>query len=622
MRLICILVFVSPMLFGQAWVEMSLFPRETTWIGHSWADFDGDGDPDLFLNGGTNRTLYINRLNEDGTFTAAEDLLPTLAGNGSAWAACWGDFDNDGDPDIHLGNQGADFLLENRYPEPFINVAEAMGLDDPKWCQSINWVDYNNDGKLDIYITHEEPDNDGPHHFYQNAWPDPFIPRFPQTPEETDLFGLADKNSHAYGLTWGDIDLDGDIDAVTSACGTADTIPNENPHNKVYRNLLKEGGDGFEDMSLNAGLVTPQEVAFGSESYWATLYDYNGDAFPDLFIGNASFGKDLGIHRLWRNTGTEPGDFGFELVPSEIHGVVDSWAFVDGACTGDVDNDGDLDIYNTPYGLYLNNGDGTYTGANTRVGSGNNDASFVDVDQDGDLDIYNFNGLWRNPGGYGNHWLAVELEGLPERGTTRDAFHVKIRVKAGGVNQYREHRYMVGSYSQHLLPTHFGLGAADVAEEVAVTWPDGTVDLYEQIPVDRLIVIEQGATCRQQALAETGRYIDNLDPHQLPALSSGGESVVTVRWQVISGPTTNLRQFNDPGLPQPTFTPLNPGLYRLALFADGCPLGPEYQVAFQDYDGDGAFNEGDRRIMAPGWLQSGGVFDRNQDDKVDVRDFL
>jgi len=614
-------LMVAPLL-AQNWqgVEVQLTGSASAFdrpYGHSWADVDGDGDFDLFLNG--SHGLYINRLNENGTFELRDDLMPAgLPGGG--WATTFGDFDNDGDPDIHLGNGSIDYLLQNNWPAKFVDVAPELNITDPKWNQSINWADYNKDGLLDLYITHERPSTDGAHELYQNNYPKPFLPRFPLGNEE-DIVGLADKNSHAYGLTWGDIDLDGDLDVVTSACGTSSTIPGENPHNKIYRNNFP--APIFEDLSLATGLVTASEVQNGSSSYWGQLFDYDGDAFPDLLIGKTGSG---GQHRLWRNTGINTGDFGIDEVPISTHTVSGSSAFLRGATAGDFDNDGDLDLFTTSEGLYENLGDGSFQQRTdlfpTR--SEGADVSFVDYDLDGDLDIFNFKDLYENPGTPGNNWIAIELEGAGTlSGTPRSAHHVKISLTAGGVTQHREHRYMVGSYSQHMLPTHFGLGTATVVDEIRIKWMNGETDVYTNVTPNQYITYVEAPNCVD------GFTIDN--PVQLYCLgdtlnleaSTLGEG--SPYWYVIEGADIDPAQFGSPRALTTTFTPSRPGHYSVAIrYQQGCPRILTMDLYDTDYNKDGLYNFNDTLAIMQYWNTSENVtpYDRDTDGMVSLLDLL
>lgn len=615
------MIFMAAPLFAQTWqgVEFQLTGTTNAFdrpYGHTWADVDGDGDFDLFLNG--SHGLYINRVNENGTFELRDDLMPAGLISGG-WAACFGDFDNDGDPDIHLGNGSVDHLLENNWPNKFVDVAPGLNITDPKWNQSINWADYNKDGLLDLYITHERPSTDGAHELYQNNYPNPFLPRFPLGNEE-DVVGLADKNSHAYGLTWGDIDLDGDLDVVTSACGSSSTIPNENPHNKIYRNNFP--APVFEDLSLAVGLVTASEVQNGSSSYWGQLFDYDGDAFPDLLIGKTGSG---GLHRLWRNTGTTVGNFGIEEVPRSTHTVQGSSAFLRGATAGDFDNDGDLDLFTTSEGLYENLGDGSFQQRTDLFPNSSDgaDVSFVDYDLDGDLDIFNFKELYENPGN-GNNWISIELVGAGTvSGTTRSAHHVKISVTAGGVTQHREHRYMVGSYSQHMLPTHFGLGTATVVDEIQIKWMNGQTDTYTNVTPNQYITYTEDPNCVGSfTMDEPVKLFCAGDTVNLGATRTGEGNPY---WYVIEGASVDPAQFGSPRAMTTTFTPDGPGHYSIAIrFQQGCPGIKIMHLYDTDYNGDGTYDFNDTLFIMQYWNTSEDIepYDRDFDGTVSLLDLM
>ena len=616
MRFLFLFCFAGSWLMAQQWtrVEQTLTGSTNSFSdgsGHSWADIDGDGDPDLFLNG--SQELWINKALENQTFENGQSLLPAGL-SGSGWAACFGDFDNDGDPDVFCGNTGTDFLLQNNWPAAFTSVGAQYQLTDEDWCLSINWFDYNKDSLLDIYITHEVPGSDGPHEFYQNDYPNPFIPKFPSG-NNPDTFGLADKNSHAYGLTWADIDIDGDIDAVTSACGSSDTIPGENPHNKMYINQYPL--DSFQDVSLAVGLVSPGEVSAGSASYWAMLFDYDGDAFPDLSIGSTG-----GAHRLWRNTGVTPGDVGIDLVPNGIHNLAGNGAFVDGAVAGDYDNDGDMDIYTTPNGLYENDGTGSYILRNDLVPGSGSDASFVDYNLDGQLDVFNFSDLYQNPGN-DNHWIAIELEGDPSTGTTRGANNIKIQVTAGGKTWHREHRYQVGAYSQHMLPTHFGLADNTSVESVRVIWTDNSETLLTNPPIDQYIRIKQNADCG--GTLNTAQSTFFFCTAQATMLSVSSTNGTPVRWQILSGPSRNPGQLSSLSGLNTMFTPDQSGIFQIGVTYEGCPTSQiVFSLVDSDYDESGTYNLGDIMSTIDAWDNQGNIaiYDLDQDGEFTIKDML
>lgn len=606
--------------YGQTWQgqEQILTGSTSSFSGntHSWADVDGDGDFDLFIE---DSTLWINDLSGSGNFTNASNLVPALSGG--AWSTAFGDFNNDGKPDVHIamGTSGTNALLQNNWPMAFTNVAGTYGYSDSEFCQPAFWADYNNDGLLDFYVTHEIPNE--PHEFWQNQFPNNFVPRFP-IGGGPDTFGLADLNSHAYGNAWADIDLDGDIDTVTSACGFGNAIPGEMPHNKVYQNLtINPGGspsDSFADRTLDLGVVNASEVSNGSDDYWALFFDYDGDEYLDLFIGDND-----GNHRLWRNT-TVGNNLAFSLVNSGTHNLTGGGAFGHAAVDGDFDNDGDQDLYITTSGLHINNGDGTFTDSNLIPTSGSfRDPSWVDFNNDGFLDLMNQEDLYLNPGN-SNHWLQVNLVGIPALGTPTTAHHVKLRLTANGKTQHRQHHTQVGSYSQHLLPTHFGLGSETMVDELVITWPNGMTDTLTDIPVDQRITIVQAADCTGTLSSSQNTSIRFCqgDAINLVGQSSNG---VQVAWRVISGPDTSAGQFSAVNTLSTTFTPSAPGTYTVNLNYIGCFSGGlSYTFTDSDFNGNGIYDLDDILDAGSFWNtnQNLKTYDLNDDGKLNIIDLL
>lgn len=629
-------------LFGQVWQarETQLTGSANSFFnkyGHTWGDFDGDGDVDLFLNGSAK--LWMNRATEPGHMSfenVSATYIPSVPA-GTGWAACFGDFNNDGKPDIYGGKRFEDFLLENDFPNAFKSVGAALKLNDKDFNQSINWADHNNDGWLDIYITHEVPGlaNDGPHEFYQNDLPHSgaFIPRFPHDPNNPDahiydpinnpdLFGLADMNSHAYGLAWGDIDIDGDIDAVTGACGTIgfnDWDPSwpYQPHNKIYQNIIDEHSDGFIDRTSDIALISPTEQALGSNDWCTILFDYDNDGFIDLFIG-----RNTGTHRLWHNTGTQVGDFNYELVDPAVHQLgagANPGAYGNGACVGDYDNDGDVDIYITSAGLYRNDGGGNFTLTNhIPTTTSISDASFIDYNDDGFLDLFNFADLFENPGN-GNHWIAIELVGNVDKGTTKSAHYVKIRVSSGGNLQYREHRQFVGSYSQHMVPSHFGLGSDDIVDEIQISWPNGDQTVLENVAADQKLTIEQ--PCDLPSVGIDFFRFCLGDTVELQGIIDGG----TTEWLVENGPAYHSTQFSDPNGLTTQFTPSQIGTYEISFGGAYCRNQvATISVVDSDFSGNSVYDAADLWAMAANWRLDSqlDVFDLDDDGSHTILDWL
>lgn len=185
------------------------------------------------------------------------------------------------------------------------------------------------------------------------------------------------------------------------------------------------------------------------------------------------------------------------------------------AAGGDFDNDGDVDVFlvcsrainNVPDILLLNDGAGNFSQAPSALGAagtslGSGDSVVVaDYDRDGFLDIFVTNGaggapfnqgpnsLFRNRGN-ANAWLEVDLEGAS---ANRDAIGAVVTVSAGGRQQVRTLDGGVHRHSQNHKRLHFGLAQAGRIDEMAVRWPDGTVDVYRSFPARQIVALRQGA---------------------------------------------------------------------------------------------------------------------------------
>ena len=176
-------------------------------VGASWADFDNDGDLDLYVTQmvGSNH-LFRN----DGHGAFVDVTSGPLAGNGNGFAAAWGDFDNDGDLDVYLVNHGQNQLLRNDGATggggwTFVDVTSASGsLGDPRQGYGAAWGDYDNDGNLDLYIS-----NNGPNRLFRNAGNGTFTDA---TTEPLQNLGVASR-----AVAWADIDSDGGLDLYVAS---------------------------------------------------------------------------------------------------------------------------------------------------------------------------------------------------------------------------------------------------------------------------------------------------------------------------------------------------------------------------------------------------------------------
>jgi len=418
--------------------------------GVAWGDYDDDGDLDLYLsNYGQPNRLFRN---DGGTFVDATSgpLGNSNLGEGVAWA----DHDNDGDLDLFLANQFvANSLFRNEGGGSFVDVAGISGpfLTDPMGIGfGVAWVDYDNDGLLDLLVANANQ-NTRLYHHVGGSFNLVVTGQLPSVP--------------GWCAAFGDYDNDGDQDLYI----TTDT----GKENKLFLNVGGTFGDATPPLLRNTG--DSRGVAWG---------DYDNDGDLDLYLANRNT-----VNKLFRNdAGTfvdaTSGPLGD---PGQGYGV--AW--------GDYDNDGDLDLFlanNDANRLFRNDGGGAFVNvasggfATTTLGRG---VAWGDYDNDGDLDLYLGragapNILYRNEVGSANNWLQVKLVGTL---SNRSAIGARVRVIAGGVSQMREISGGSGYLSQDALIASFGLGS-ETALTLVVNWPSGLETTYYP-SVNQQITIEE-----------------------------------------------------------------------------------------------------------------------------------
>ncbi len=446
--------------------------------GLGWADYDGDGDFDVYLqNQGSNSRLLRN---DGGVFV--NQTLPMLVSHASSgWSCAWGDYDNDGKPDLYLGNFAGNNLFRNNFPGAFQDVSPTNGTGDNTFAQSVLWVDHDRDGDLDLYLTKEFD----PHRFFQNQGDGNFVDITAQT-------GLGDVQSHSYGVSFGDFDQDSDPDIFVSTCG-AGTI------NRLFRNNQANGGGlAYTEIAAAAG------VNYTPNTYGAEWVDLDDDGDLDLFVVGAS-GEP---NHLYRNDGVLP------MVDIALAaGVAGPLAAGHGCDSGDIDNDGRIDLFvhdrSGPSRWYRNLGNLQFVDVPSANGAANPtgggyDCALVDYDNDGDLDIHvatdSRDRLYRSSGNT-NHWLQVVPVGTKDN---RAGIGARIEIQVGNQTQYRTFQNSAGAFSQNLLPAHFGLGSATVVNVLRIRWLDGTVDTITNLPADQRVVFQQTSGVAATYLAGLG----------------------------------------------------------------------------------------------------------------------
>jgi hypothetical protein len=379
----------------------------------------------------------------------------------------------------------------------FVDVTREAGLAAPTYpTQAAGFQDYDGDGDLDLYVGAEAA---GSNHYasqlFRNNGDGTFTDRAKEAGVENVRFAKA--------VAWGDYDDDGDPDLFVSNFGD----------NRLYRN----NGDGtFTDVAPE--LLPPKPAP---ETFPTWFFDFDNDGDLDLFVADyrlqparvsaSYFGATFedGGPLLYRNDGGRFVDVGREVGMARP-------AMPMGANYGDLDNDGWLDIYLgtgepdlaslMPNQMYRNAGgrfvDVTFAGGFGALPKGHG-VAFGDLDNDGDQDLFHqlggffpgdefANVLFENPGPAGS-WVTLRLEG---RRANRFGVGARIeaRVRDGGVA--RSIHVLVGtggSFGGSSLQQEIGLGGAQRIDELVVRWPrPGPTQVFEDVEVGRFYRVVEG----------------------------------------------------------------------------------------------------------------------------------
>jgi len=516
------------------------FIFETTSGGAAIFDYDGDGRPDIYLvNGSTNAALrgkekapraalYRNLGNwkfEDVTDKAG------VANERFGFSVAVGDYNNDGRPDMFVGNFGVSRLYRNNGDGTFTDVAEKLGVARKGWSTGASWGDYDGDGRLDLFVP---------------GYVQIDLNHLPPSPSDVNKAGVGQNFCQFRG--------------VPVMCGPRG-LPGEGD------TLYHQKADGtFEDVSVKAGVNDPEKY-YGFSSAFVHVDD---DKLLDLIVVNDSTPKQLYMNK---------GDGTFEDIgyPSGValneNGREQAGM---GLAVGDYDNDGRIDFHITNFSddsnvLYHNDGDRNFTDITFQVGLGEVSipflgwgTSFIDYDNDGWLDLFVVNGhvypaadahqwgtsyaqqalLFRNVKGKfervgappGNalanawsgrglavgdldgdgrldlvinnldakpvvlrniaatsgHWLGLKLIGDVAKKSPRDAIGSVAYLTTGNLRQRQDVVSGAVYCSQNDMTLHFGLGAATKVDKLEIKWPDGSVETFDVPAIDRVVTITQG----------------------------------------------------------------------------------------------------------------------------------
>ncbi len=439
----------------------------------SFCDFDGDGYDDLSFSSAQNYPLFIYK-NDVSIFdyiTANLQLNDSLRSMNILWA----DYDNDGDKDLFCGvdNESTYSRLYRNDNGIMVDVTIASGIGTvPSTCNSAAFADYNNDGWLDLFVTHYSEYT--ANYLYKNNHDGTFT-------DVTIEAGLAGYDSTSgyyklpFAVTFFDYDNDGWLDL--HICNDHFTKDFQ------YRN----NGDGtFTDVSELSG------ADVGGFMMGIAVGDYDDNGFLDMYLSNDPFGNYL----LKNN-----GDGTFTDVAEDL-GVT-----MNKSCWGtnfiDYDNDGDLDIYScsetSENGLFKNNGDGTFTRV-TGIGLDGNFISYGcaigDFDNNGytDIAVHNdqsLSNVYKNNGGP-NNWFKLNLRGVL---CNRDGIGSRIEAYVNGKKQISELTCGTSYMSQNSNSTIIGTGSATIIDSIVVIWAGShTRDVLRNVSVNQTYLLTEGET--------------------------------------------------------------------------------------------------------------------------------
>ena len=480
-------------------------------------DFDNDGRPDIFFTNGAavpslkkDSPKFSNRLfHNEGNLKFRDVTAGSgLSGEGYAMGVASADFDNDGNADLFVAGVHHNTLYRNLGHGKFEDVTARAGIQSNEWSVAAGWIDIDNDGLLDLFVVNYGAWSPADDRYCGDAsrglrvycHPRYFAPRPNQlyrnrgdgTFEDiSEKSGIAQYAGRGMSVAFADYDGDGLMDIFVS---------NDNLPNFLFHNL---GHGKFEEVALLAGVALPDHGK-AVASMGADFRDYDNDGLPDIAVtalngetfpifhndGKGSFHDATYATRMAQLSiargGWAVGWFDFNN---------DGWKdlFTANSHVNDVVDKVEAAVYKQPNAVFVNLRNGKFEDAHcpqlAAAAKAHRGAAFADFDGDGKLDVVvtalgEPAELWHNITGGPQHWLTLKLHGVK---SNRDGMGAVVRI-----GQQVNHMTTASGYaSSSNSGVHFGLGSLAVVPKVEIRWPSGRNQTLANVKADQVLTVTE-----------------------------------------------------------------------------------------------------------------------------------